>query len=67
MRSASRDAVAKKVLLSPDDDKSKEGKFSSLPLKSVDTGSGLERMEMIIMTLKLKRFVFLKNTSMENP
>ena len=29
-------------------DKSKEGKFSPLPLKSVDTGSGLERMEMIM-------------------
>lgn len=28
--------------------KSKEGNFSSLPLKSVDTGSGLERMEMIM-------------------
>ena len=29
-------------------DKSKEGNFSPLPLKSVDTGSGLERMEMIM-------------------
>ncbi|MFZ8932440.1 MAG: alanine--tRNA ligase [Bacteriovoracaceae bacterium] len=28
--------------------KSKEGSFSPLPLKSVDTGSGLERMEMIM-------------------
>lgn len=28
--------------------KSKEGNFSPLPLKSVDTGSGLERMEMIM-------------------
>lgn len=28
--------------------KSKEGDFTSLPLKSVDTGSGLERMEMIM-------------------